>query len=578
MEAGIAERWQAVQETNNLDAMRRFVKAFGSLFRVGRQARLRFTERLMEENLFIEAEMHLLQLRRQKDDPPIAGQAVEALARLMTRKGLMEDAAYYYRILGTDFANVLIRDGKTGAELFHELAADKRFLPYLEEVDSPVAGRDLQALLDTMSGGGYPGNSPWPYEPKGELLPSLQHLRLICTLGTSVQGQNLNLFQLKVLDKDSNEERWSLSAPPTRVNYMDYVAALNPNGVMLRGIRAVALPSAGNPPSLPYYTKGHLAVLYLGHMVYGLDLVDRKKLWEVDLLSPGRLGLGPQQPWNNVQQMLTLDGEAGLRLHSSQGITEPLGQIGPVTASYVCLRTHEGLVALDPVDGSVLWTKTDVSPYTYIFGDEEYVYLIDVRDSKAVGSGRALRGRDGAFVPVPDFAGPFQQRQKTVDGRLLVLDKDSPTPVLHFYDVLRGKDLWKKEMPAGAVLLAGEEPELTGVVEPDGKLTVVRLAHSGGGHAGPDPLRRYGESKRGAVAPGQSALLRDSQSARRAQARLARPLSQRRGPAHCARQRHDVCLPSANGEAGLVRTGGEPNHAAGAVPGAADGGLHRAVQ
>ena len=39
-----------------------------------------------------------------------------------------------------------------------------------------------------------------------------------------------------------------------------------------------------------------------------------------------------------------MDPEAGLRLHNPQGITEPLGQIGPVTASYVCLRTHEGLV------------------------------------------------------------------------------------------------------------------------------------------------------------------------------------------------------------------------------------------
>jgi outer membrane protein assembly factor BamB len=475
LESGIAARWQTVQETNNLDAMRRFVKAFGSLFRVGRQARLHFTERLLEENLFIEAEMHLLQLRRQKDDPPIAGQAVEALARLMARKGLMEDAAYYYRILGTDFANVLIRDGKTGAELFRELAADKRFLPYLEEADSPLAGPDLQ-VRDDVSGGGYLANPPWPYEPKGELLPSLQQQRLVCTLGTNVQGQNLNMFQLKVLDKDSNEERWTLSAPPTRVNYSNYMVGMNPNGAVFRGMVAGArVPSAVNPPPLPYYTKGHLAVLYLGHMVYGLDLADRKKLWEVDLLSPTRLGLGPQQPWNNVQQLLTLDAEAGLRLHSSQGVTEPLGQIGPVTASYVCLRTHEGLVALDPVDGSVLWTKTDVSPHTQIFGDEEHVYLIDVRDNKAVGSGRALRGRDGATVSVPDFTGPFQQRQKIVDGRLLVLDKESPTPVLRFYDILSGKDLWQKEMPHDAVLLATEEPELTGVVAPDGKLTVIDL-------------------------------------------------------------------------------------------------------
>jgi hypothetical protein len=130
---------------------------------------------------------------------------------------------------------------------------------------------------------------------------------------------------------------------------------------------------------------------------------------------------------------------------------------------------------VDPVDGSVLWTKTDVSPHTYIFGDDEHVYLIDVRDGKAVGSGRALRGRDGAAIDVPDFANPFQHRRRIVDGRLLVLDKDSQSPVLRLYDILSGQDLWKKALPRDAVLLRTEEPELAGVAEPDGKLTLVDL-------------------------------------------------------------------------------------------------------
>jgi hypothetical protein len=173
--------------------------------------------------------------------------------------------------------------------------------------------------------------------------------------------------------------------------------------------------------------------------------------------------------------LLTLDAAAGLRLHNSQGVTEPLGQIGPVTASYVCLRTYEGLVAVDPVDGAVLWTKTDVSPHTQIFGDDEYVYLIDVRDNKAIGSGRAVRGRDGAAVDVPDFASQFQQRQRIVDGRLLVFDKNASTPVLHLYDIRSGKDLWKKDVAPEAILLGSEDSELTGLVEPDGKLTLVDL-------------------------------------------------------------------------------------------------------
>jgi outer membrane protein assembly factor BamB len=473
LESEIASRWKVVEGNNDLDAMRRFVKAFGSLFPVGRQARLRFAERLMEDNLFIEAEMHLLQLRRQTEDAQIAAQAVEGLARLMARKGLMEDAAYYYRILGTELANVVVRDGKTGAELFRELATDKRFLPYLDDADSLLSSGRLQVMED--HGGGYFGNQFWPYEAKGELSPFLQHERLVWKVTTNPQAQNLTIFQLSVLDQDSNEERWSLSTRPTPVTYNDYVVGMNGNNrIFVRGGRFMP-SSVPNPTPFPYYPEGHIVVLYLGPVVYGLDMVDRKKLWEVDLLQPSRLGLGGPQPLNTVPQLLTLDAEAGLRLHTPQGVTEPLGQIGAVTASYVCLRTLQGLVAIDPVDGSVLWTKTDVSPHTQVFGDDEYVYLIDVRDNKAVGSGRAVRGRDGASVEVPDFAAPFQHRQRILDGRILVRDKDSRAATLHLYDIRSGQDLWTKNLAPDAVLLRAEDPNLVGVVEPDGKLTVVDL-------------------------------------------------------------------------------------------------------
>ena len=45
---------------------------------------------------------------------------------------MYEDAVGFYKQLGTEFGNVPVRDGKTGAELLNELHTDKRFLPYLE--------------------------------------------------------------------------------------------------------------------------------------------------------------------------------------------------------------------------------------------------------------------------------------------------------------------------------------------------------------------------------------------------------------------------------------------------------------
>src|SRR5262249_60832853 len=98
LEELIGQQWQKVQAEKNTQELRRFVAVFGSLFTVGKEARLRLAERLLEENAFLEAELHLLQLRRQ-DDPQLAARAVEALARLMIHKNLLEDAAYWYRVL-----------------------------------------------------------------------------------------------------------------------------------------------------------------------------------------------------------------------------------------------------------------------------------------------------------------------------------------------------------------------------------------------------------------------------------------------------------------------------------------------
>src|SRR5207253_2931584 len=126
-----------------------------------------------------------------------------------------------------------------GAELFRELATDKRFLPYIEAVDSPVAGGPLQVM--DIPGGGYLIPQFYPYEPKGDLPPFLQQQRLVWTLEPNPQGQNRNIFRLRVLDKDSSEERWSLTAPPTLVTYNDYTLAMNfNNGLGGRGGRNAA--------------------------------------------------------------------------------------------------------------------------------------------------------------------------------------------------------------------------------------------------------------------------------------------------------------------------------------------------
>src|SRR5262249_13293157 len=95
LEERIAQNWKKGKAAGDLDAMRGFVGTFGSFGAVGREARLELADRLMRDNdasSLVEAERHLGLLRTQTEDVQMAARAVEALARLMTSKNLMEDA------------------------------------------------------------------------------------------------------------------------------------------------------------------------------------------------------------------------------------------------------------------------------------------------------------------------------------------------------------------------------------------------------------------------------------------------------------------------------------------------------
>jgi outer membrane protein assembly factor BamB len=446
LEDEISKRWKEVESSKEPADIQRFVDTFGPQFDVGRQALFVLATRETEKQAYIKAERYLLELAHQHFDQAMSGKAVESLAQLATRQGLLDDATYYYRILRRDYAKIVIRDGKTGVDIYKEAAADKRFLPYLDDAESTL-------LNGTVSVSEVPRTRPQspgivPYEARSELLPFFQHHRLGWTTTTS---GGISLCQLRLLDRDTDKLIWSLPAAGTRAAF---------NQANINAIR------------FPYYTSGHLTVLYLGHTVVALDLVKQKKLWEKNLIGPDHPGV--ELPG---QSFFALEADGAVILHNPQGgVSERVGQLGPVNAGYIALRTPEGLSALDPVDGRVLWIKSDIAPNTQMFGDEEMLYLVEIRDDKPV-SARAVRGRDGSEVKVPDFTLAFQRRQRNYEGRLLVSEPGpNGSMTLRLYDVLTGQDLWKKAVAGNSIVLRSETPNLTGVVEPDGALTILDLA------------------------------------------------------------------------------------------------------
>jgi outer membrane protein assembly factor BamB/tetratricopeptide (TPR) repeat protein len=431
LEAEIERKGQALIAAKDAAKLANFVRVLGGTA-PGREARLALAELLVKDNAFLEAEQQLLHVRRQQDDPARAGAALEALARLYLHRGLAADAASCYRALGRDFATIAVRDGKTGADLLRDAGSDKRLVSFLEEA-SPI--RRAKVQVAELAGTYVPNEQVYAFEPQGEVLPFFRSH----TVGTDVQ-----LHQFRLSERGSHRELWR--QPLTRTQFGNLLNNGNPN----------------DPVRLPCHLSGHLVVLSLGHLVFALDPIGHRLLWEKSLLGRESAPGGAN---------LTIDPQDGRpQFVYPDGLVQKLGQRGPLTTTCFYFQTTDGLAALDPLTGGVLWSRDDVDPQGRIFADDDYVFVVTANGT------RAFRARDGVSVKVPDCSALFPRRLATLGRRLLLAAAGGDGLVLRLYDPLTGADVWRKTYPAGSRLLTSEEPESAGAVEPDGKVSVVSTA------------------------------------------------------------------------------------------------------
>lgn len=432
LEQEVTRQWESAKSAKDLGPLRRLVSLFGPAWAAAAEARLELAERLGPDN-FLEAELQLLDTLRQADRA-LRARAVEGLARLSLRKDLPDDAAYWYRELGRDYADVAVAAGKTGAEVLRDAAADPRLKPHLDEAPAAWAGRiKVREQASTFT-----PQQTVALEPEGRGLPFFQRHRLVLHAGT----------QLRLLDRATGEERWAQSLPTP-------------------GPAAAMIAQAAYPNyRVPYRVQGHLVILGLGPVVYALDPVDQKVLWQRNVYS-GNL------PFNyNVTPDLN---RGGLALMMPDGSMLPLGQAGPVEASYVCLHTRDGLVALDPVRGTTRWSRTDASPWAEVFGDAEGLYWVEKRADGTVGAGHALRAADGVARDVPEFGPMYRRQAAVVGGRILLAERGGS--ILRLYNVGAGKDVWRHTFSRGAITVRGDGPTIVGVAEPKdgGRLRIFDL-------------------------------------------------------------------------------------------------------
>ena len=442
LEGRVAAEWAELRAANDLPRLREFARVFGASFAAGQEAQLLLAERLLATNTEDdqrEAQSLLMQLWAAAETPAVAARALDRLAAVMKRRGMLEDAVALYAQLGGRYPDLVVRDGKTGAEIYGELATDKRLLPHLDP------GRVAAMGAYKVEAATAPANRPYvlgfSLRPGGELFPFYRRFQM----ALEQDPANGNNWLMRVTDRATGEERCKFSG------LSPFLGAANYNGRFDGGQQ----PSLAN--SKLAQASGQLVLLTMGQYAYCFDLAEKRELWRQNLL-------GKSPPAAAAQP--TTDGDGEMVFHYEDGWTFRMARSAVLQPSYVALVTRDGLKAIDPATGQELWVRTNLSSKVQIFGDERYLFVVDGANS------RALRALDGTPVEgVADFAAKVGKTGTTTFLGRLILSNELKGGVRSFslHDPLTGKDVWRREFPGKPALLRTADPEVAGVLSAAGK-------------------------------------------------------------------------------------------------------------
>ncbi len=477
LETVVNAQWDEVAKSKDLDNVRRFIDKFGVPFAAGRKARLFLADAILKDasaDGFLEAELALNQLRGRglEKTASAGGKALETLARLALRQGgsastksseSTREAVAYYRQLARMFPKTEIRNGKNGDEILSEIKTDPRFLAALDKRGRRWSSGSL-ATRQTTSNYGGSNTQGFLYRPVGDATPRTSQLRF--------RLQN-NGTQAMLIEAATGKSLWTHQFnldSTARQAAQRYYYLLQQLTTSNRS-RVNASPDTAEDCQR-FFVQGHLAVMQVGHNAYAFDLRKPRLLWQHDLWDQKDT---PGVSWY-PQNMQFKDGRIVQQLRNNFGQMryDRLGEVVAVRPSYVCLRKTNSLVVLDPLKGRTIWSQRIMSEDLEAFGDDRNVYVLNVRGNTA-GGARAYRVTDGKEVPLTkSFAGFYRNRLHIHNGRILstTIEPKGQLKVLLF-DIPSGKIVWSQIFAPGSHVLRTVDRKITGVVEPEGTVTVL---------------------------------------------------------------------------------------------------------
>ena len=456
IDGAVDTRLKAALAAGSIDELQRFVDYFGNQ-PIAESARDELIRRLRTSGRLLDAELLLWRKARSADPPEIAA-TTASVVDLLRQSGRNDEAALGYLWLGRQFADVVCRDGKNGAQWLGSLAPDDPVRQRLDRDGAWPVGKVEVGAGTSKTNSTVNGYGRYALELRGSPGPFFSDL--------SIQfDQNRRML---IGSDGLGQERWQVSLAE---DGQQQFFAHNRN---LTHIKAC----------------GHLLVLAMGFKIIAVDTLGAdakgtpRLLWSQDLTDPGADAASLRQlplqlanlPWQ-LQQI------------QFSHLYNRASTLGPVTSRYVCFQRFRNLTAVDPRTGETLWIRHDVPPGSELFGDDDYVFVLPPDRPEAL----LLRALDGELlgtrkVPRPEarqlspnggeqvIFSPFDESCIATLGRQLLLWRiEGGNRVLSLFDPLEGRDRWPPRKFAAGAHAAVVGGEAVGVFEPDGHFVLLGL-------------------------------------------------------------------------------------------------------
>ncbi|MBN2579687.1 MAG: PQQ-binding-like beta-propeller repeat protein [Pirellulales bacterium] len=456
MDAALAARWEAAKARPLPDAAPRFFDYFGNQPAADR-VRGEYLALLQKAGHLREAEWNLW-LTPPGGDPAVHCDAVAEAAAMYRQADRPEAAAAAYRWLLHRFPETPCIGGITPRQFVENLKTDD---PLRRQIDPPdpwptgkvEAASRSRRNSNTSRYGSYPlpvEGSPGPFFADVNLMLDPNRCTLICT-------------------DQFGRELWNLVlTDPRQSRYSTFFH---------RGF-------------LEARAWGHLLLLSAGGQVLVLDALGSGKnvppriLWPRSKLPSSEEPVIVDVPW--IAQPAVVFPET---------MTGPAAsEAALMTGRYVCFQQTRCLTAADPLTGRTLWQRQGIARGSRLFGDDQYLFVVPPNATDAL----VLRASDGESLgkrqiesanttpaerntALPETY-PSSARLRsgkdwiTFGRRILRWRYEGNQKQVELFDPWTQQALWTSEKFPAAAQSDLVENETLGVIDPQGKFTLLDLS------------------------------------------------------------------------------------------------------